>query len=161
MDAEEFKRLGKERPPSDSPPMADQELYNIYASWSANLHAWVLTQLGRHVDAEFFPAPEWKFKIYSGQSGVSISESGIMNLNRPEGEKSFTLALPRPEHHPTKAELDKTFRNLCLATAKLLEIELHAPKLKGPASKHLALDEPRRPKKIRSSARRRRAADEN
>src|SRR5260370_1542724 len=121
--------------------MTPEELYAAYAAWTGQLHYWVQTNLGRHVDAEFFPAPDWKFKIYSGSAapigthftfveGEVVPISTVPNLVRPAGERSFTLQLPTPGDNPKPEDLERTFRNLCLATAKLLEIELHVPKLK-------------------------------
>lgn len=107
-----------------------ERLYKVYSGWSGNLHKWCATQLGRHVDAEFFPM-EWKFKVYSGIAGAETSLFGVPRLVRPAGERSFTLKLPGPEDTPTDEDLDKTFRNICLATAKMLEIDLGVPKLGG------------------------------
>lgn len=156
--------------------MTPEELYSLYAAWTGQLHTWVLTQLGRHVDAEFFPAPDWKFKIYSGSAapigtrfafieGEAVPVSTVPNLIRPPEEASFTLKLPTPADNPTAAQLEQTFRNLCLATAKLLEIELHAPKLKGSAPKPRAPHEPGRSTPLRRTLRppkgRKRPADED
>jgi hypothetical protein len=104
--------------------MDDKELYAVYAAWTGQLHFWVERQLGEHVDAEFFPAPDWLFKVYGGQSEIDISVSGIINLTRPGAERSETIRLPRPEENPTQEELDQTFRAICLAAARVLGIEV-------------------------------------
>jgi hypothetical protein len=133
-----------------------EELYKLYSGWTAQLHAWCQEKLGRHVDAEFFPI-DWKFKVYSGHAGAEVSLFGVPHIVRPAGEKSFTLKLPAPEEEPDQARLDQCFRNICLATARVLEIELGVPKLGGKKKgKHghtdriLAppdsADEPERPK---------------
>src|SRR5258707_12245513 len=109
-------------------------LYKIYADWTGNLHHWVETQLGRNIDCEYFP-DSYQFKIYSGgataqrTSFAVIDEdivpiSTVPNLVRPVGERDFTLQLPRPESDPSQAELDAKFRELCLAAARGLEIDL-------------------------------------
>lgn len=107
-----------------------ERLYRIYSSWSGGLHHWCATKLGLHVDAEFFPM-EWKFKVYSGAAESEVSLFGVPKLIRPQGERSFTLKLPGPDDAPTDDELDRTFRNICLATARMLEIDLGVPKLGG------------------------------
>lgn len=107
-----------------------ERLYKIYSSWSGGLHHWCATKLGVHVDAEFIPLT-WKFTVYSGVAQSWVSLFGVPHLTRPEGERSFTLKLPGPEEAPTDEELDKTFRNICLATARMLEIDLGVPKLGG------------------------------
>ena len=107
-----------------------ERLYKIYAGWSGQLHTWCRTQLGRHVDAEFFPL-DWKFKVYSGAAGTEVSLFGVPSMMRPPGEKSFTLRLPGPSDEPSDQELNRTFYNLCLATARLLEIELGTRQLGG------------------------------
>ena len=99
-----------------------ERLYRIYSTWSGGLHHWCATRLGRHVDAEFFPLT-WKFKVYSGNAQEELSLSGLPGLTRPKDELSFTLQLPKPEDEPTDSDLDKTFKNICLATAKMLELD--------------------------------------
>lgn len=107
-----------------------ERLYKIYSSWSGGLHHWCATKLGVHVDAEFFPI-DWKFRVYSGVAGAETSLFGVPRIVRPEGEKSFTLKLPGPEQAPSDEDLDETFRNICLATARMLELDLGTPKLGG------------------------------
>lgn len=110
--------------------MDPEDLYKIYAGWSRDLHQWCAKELGVHVDAEFFPI-EWKFKVYSGMANVEVSLFGVPHLTRPGGERSFVLKLATPDQDPTPEELAKTFRNICLATARILEIDLGVPKLGG------------------------------
>ena|SRR5215469_380067 len=112
-----------------------ERLYKLYAGWTAQLHTWCATQLGRHVDAEFIPL-EWKFRVYSGHAGTEVSLFGVPKFVRPPGEKSFTLKLPTPEDEPDQARLDQCFKNICLATARVLEIELGVPKLGGKKKGH-------------------------
>lgn len=107
-----------------------ERLYKIYASWSGGLHHWCATRLGVHVDAEFFPI-DWKFKVYSGNAEVDVSLFGVPNMVRPAGELSFTMQLPTPDKAPTDQELDQTFKHICLATAKMLELDLGVKKLTG------------------------------
>jgi hypothetical protein len=107
-----------------------EELYKLYSGWTAQLHVWCREKLGRHVDAEFFPI-DWKFKVYSGHAGTEVSLFGVPHMVRPEGERSFTLKLPTPDEEPDQERLAQCFRNICLATARVLEIELGVPKLGG------------------------------
>jgi hypothetical protein len=114
-------------------------LYKIYANWSGQLHHWVGTRLGRQIDCEFFPN-EYVFKIYSGHARAigtrfAIAEdqviplSTVPNLERPQGERTVTVQLPRPESDPSQEVLDEAFRQLCLAAARVLEIDLGKAKL--------------------------------
>jgi hypothetical protein len=109
-------------------------LYKVYADWTGHLHHWVETRLRRHIDCEFFPE-SWQFKVYSGSAapigtrftfveGEAVPVSTVPNLTRPAGEEAFTLELPRPENDPSKEQLDEVFRQLCLAAARILEIDL-------------------------------------
>jgi hypothetical protein len=120
-----------------------ERLYRIYSTWSGGLHHWCATRLGRHVDAEFFPLT-WKFKVYSGNAQEELSLSGLPGLTRPKDELSFTLQLPKPEDEPTDSDLDKTFKNICLATAKMLELDLGVPKLTGIKKPRKGYGNPRR-----------------
>jgi hypothetical protein len=132
-------------------------LYNLYSRWTSDLHQWCWTKLGRHVDAEFFPI-DWKFRVYSGRAEAEVSLFGVPHIVRPQGEKSFTLKLPTPEEEPDQERLNQCFRNICLATARVLEIELGVARLggkkKGGKHGHTdrilpppdSIDEPERPK---------------
>ena len=115
------------------------ELYKIYADWTGHLHHWVQTQLGRHIDCEYLP-DSYQFKLYTGwaqaeETRFALQEDSILplstvpNLTRPRGEDSVLIQLPKPEQDPSQAELDEAFRGLCLAAARLLEIDLHRPQL--------------------------------
>lgn len=125
-----------------------QELYQIYAKWTGQLHSWVDSRLGRHIDCEYFP-DKYEFKVYSGWAGKGpleivgggIGISTVPNLQRPTGERSATIVLPRPENDPTQAELDNVFRALCLAAAQVLELDLGKPRLPDSPSpkKHASL----------------------
>jgi hypothetical protein len=105
-----------------------KELYKVYADWSGQLHHWVQTRLGRQIDAEFFP-DTYQFKLYSGGAENEISISGVPQWVRPLGERSITIQLPRPKDDPSQADLDAAFRELCLAAARVLEIDLGKAKL--------------------------------
>jgi hypothetical protein len=100
----------------------EQELYKVYATWSGQLHFWVLSQFHRHIDCEFLPF-EYKFQIHDRPAEVHVSSSGIPHLARPEG-RSISIRLPRPEEDPSKAELDEIFRVICLAAARVMEIDV-------------------------------------
>lgn len=102
-------------------PLA-QQLYQVYAGWSAKLHTWVETQLGRHIDCEFVPHT-WEFKIYSGHAETSILGAGIPRFTRPEVERMEIILLPRPEQRPDQEGLDLAFRTLCLAAARVLGLK--------------------------------------
>lgn len=132
MDRDEYERLGRMRPPPSGPPPDPEKerLYNIYARWSGQLHAWVLSQLGAHIDCEFIPN-EWLFKIYSGEAQVSVSNSGVPSLGRPPGERCETVILLRPDELPSDDDLDYLFRTLCIAAARVLKIDLNRKKLAG------------------------------
>lgn len=102
--------------------MTSAQLYNIYAKWTGQLHAWLRT-IGKDVDAEYFP-DSYEFRIYSGRAEIDISQSGLVSLVRPHSERVATLALPKPQDDPTQADLDEAFRQICLAAARVLDIEL-------------------------------------
>jgi hypothetical protein len=122
--------------------MTPEELYKTYANWTAELHAWTRVHLGRHVDVEFFP-DTYLFAIYSGSArGLMpdpVNYSTVPNLVRPVGETKVLIQLPRPKDDPTQAQLRVVFRDICLAAARVLEIDLKKPKL----------TEPQRPKRPR------------
>jgi hypothetical protein len=129
----EFRRAGHSRPAGGTPrdPEADR-LYQIYASWTIQLHSYVGRVLGRHIDCEFFPE-QYIFKLYGGQGEVGLMDVYAFHttpgITRPQGERTETVALPRPAEHPTKERLDQVFRELCLAAARVLEITLEKPRL--------------------------------
>jgi len=104
--------------------MERQELFHLYWQWTKDLHIWCATKLGRHVDALYEPA-NWTFTVYSGSAEVELNmETGIPIWVRPQGEDALTIKLPRPEDHPNADELNRTFRQICIATAIVLKIEL-------------------------------------
>jgi hypothetical protein len=107
----------------------EARLYNIYAGWTGQLHAWLRT-IGKDVDAEYFP-DSYEFRIYSGRAEVNISQSGLVGLVRPHSERYLTLALPKPQDHPTQADLDDAFRQICFAAARVLEVDLGKLQLEG------------------------------
>lgn len=123
-----------------------KELYKVYADWTGQLHYWVEKNLGRHIDCEYFP-DSYQFKIYSGWAkptstdfalsgaGDVIPISTVPNLTRPWGENTELIHLPKPQEEPTKADLDEVFRQLCLAAARVLEIDLKKPQLGAPEEK--------------------------
>jgi len=100
-------------------------LYKVYADWTGHLHHWVQTQLGRHIDCEYLP-DSYQFRLYSGwaEGGPIGAWATVPSVIRPEGEAQVTIQLPRPLADPTQAELDAKFRELCLAAAQVLEIDL-------------------------------------
>lgn len=116
--------------------MTEAELYDLYAGWTGQLHFWMDKELGRHLDVEFFPAPDWLIKLYSGHAEERLvggwSNVTVPGLKRPSGEARAVIALPRPERQPTKTDLDNCFREICLMAARILEIDLGKPKLGAP-----------------------------
>jgi hypothetical protein len=146
--------------------MTEKELYEVYARWSGELHFWVTKHLGRHIDCEFFPAPDWTFKLYGGEAQRGPTEfiegeqgfigiSTVPKLIRPPDERTETIFLPRPEDDPTQRDLDDVFRLLCLAAARLLRVKLAKPVLTSgdstqrlPASAQAAPAS--RPKRVRA-----------
>ena len=103
--------------------MTEQELYRVYYRWTGQLHQLVGSQLGEHVDVEFFP-DDWRIRVYSGaaQDRPIGWLSTTPGFTRPAGEALETILLPRPEDHPTPEQLDDAFRALCFAVARVLEI---------------------------------------
>lgn len=133
-----------QRHPSDFMTEEEQRLYDIYAAWSGKLHHYAIKYLGAQLNVEFFPSA-WEMRLYPGPLQEKELQpwgfSTVPGFVRPPAEP---FRLPRPEEAPTQEELDQTFRNLCLAAAQLLQIDLGKPKLANGMG----------PKK-RSSARRR------
>lgn len=119
--------------------MTAEELYKVYAGWSGSLHYYVVKELGRHIDCEYFPQ-QYEFAIYQGHAedeevkviGFGVGTT-VPGLRRPYGERKEVIKLPRPEDEPTREDLDKVFVNLCLAAARVLRIDLGKPKLDAPA----------------------------
>jgi hypothetical protein len=111
----------------------EQRLYNIYAGWTGSLHHYCVKYLGAELNVEFFPAPEWHMKLYPGpleeippmMAGTRMVSS-VPRLYRP---KADPFPLPRPEENPTQEELDRVFRDLCLAAAQVLQVDLGKRKL--------------------------------
>jgi hypothetical protein len=124
--------------------MTPEELYKTYANWTAELHAWTRVHLGRHVDVEFFP-DTYKFAIYSGSARSLMADpfnfQTVPTLVRPKGEAKFVIQLPKPKDDPTDAQLRVVFRDICLAAARVLEIDLGKPKLATP-EKHASRPKP-------------------
>jgi hypothetical protein len=115
--------------------MTDKQLYELYASWTGSLHFWMEKHLGRHLDCEYFPAI-YEFRLYSGQAKEKELQvwgfSTVPSMTRPLGEASVTIKLPRPEDDPTPEQLEQVFKGICLAAARVLEIDLGKPKLEAP-----------------------------
>jgi hypothetical protein len=107
--------------------VTSQELYDIYASWTGQLHFYVVRELGRHVDVEFFPA-QYVFRVYSGHVEAVL---GTVMMGRPEGERSETVRVPRPEDNPSLEDLSEAFAGLCRAAARVLELDLGGKRLPG------------------------------
>ena len=104
----------------DSKEMTEQELYWLYSSWTGQLHFFAVRDLGRQLNAEFFPAPAWQMKL-SRAMEEEVSPSGIPSLHHIGGE---TYYLPLPASNPGKEELDRAFRDLCLLAARVLKIKV-------------------------------------
>lgn len=113
--------------------MTEQELYDEYAKWTGLLHHWMLKHGHRHLDVEFFPAPKWEMRLYTGSAEDTMMTgwygTTVPSFSRPEEEARALVKLPKPEDEPTKAELDQTFLEICLAAARILDIDLGKPKL--------------------------------
>jgi hypothetical protein len=118
---EEFDRLGKEKPPpsGSAPDPEKTRLDNIYGAWTAQLHAWCDRYLEAQVDCEFFP-DKYEFRLYEGPArpGDIYAFSTVPRIEH--SGRTEVVDLPRPENHPSQAELDGTFRALCLAAARIL-----------------------------------------
>jgi hypothetical protein len=111
--------------------MTARELDRIYCQWTFLLHAWVLQHLGRYISARYYPDPDWKMELFPGIPQESVSAGGIPKLVPPDGAQVSSFKLPRPEHSPTQADVDKAFRGLCLAAALILHVDLGKAKLQG------------------------------
>lgn len=108
----------------------ETRLSNIYGRWTAQLNVWTAKQLGRHIDCQFFP-DKWIFRVYSGyaQEGDIYALHTVPTISRPPGERFETIPLPRPNEHPTDTRLEEVFRRICLAAARVLELDLQKPRL--------------------------------
>jgi hypothetical protein len=130
--------------------MTDKELYETYAAWTGQLHFYADKFLGRHIDAEYFPAI-YEFRIYSGQAKEKELQvwgfSTVPSMTRPLGEAQVTIKLPRPEDNPTTQQLEEVFKGICLAAARVLEIDLGKPKLNRPNRGTPQLRRLKKPKK--------------
>jgi hypothetical protein len=104
----------------------ERALYDIYASWSGKLHFWVLQRLERTLSCEFEP-DTWTFKMWPGAPDVSVSMSGVPHVRAPKD--AYRVALLSPAQHPTGAQLDELFKQLCLAAARVLNIDLNRTQL--------------------------------
>ena len=101
--------------------MTGQELYQIYSKWTGELHFFCVRNLGRHLDCEYFP-DQHQFKVYSGYAVESFGT--VPGLTRPEGERSLSVELLRPEDDPTREDLELLFKEICLAAARVLKVPL-------------------------------------
>lgn len=112
--------------------MTEKELNQIYSGWTAQLNAWTRRELRRHIDCEYDPQT-FTFRLYSGHAVIRQVGPGhtVPALVRPPDERHEDFPLPRPETHPGALDLRMTFRQLCLAAARVLEIDLGKRKLKG------------------------------
>jgi hypothetical protein len=115
--------------------MTDAQLYETYAAWTGQLHFYADKYLGRHIDAEYFPAI-YEFRLYSGEAKEKELAvwgfSTVPSMTRPLGEATVTIKLPRPEDNPTPEQLEEVFRGICMAAARVLAIDLGKPKLEEP-----------------------------
>lgn len=103
--------------------MTAEELYDVYSRWTGELHFYAVRELDRHLDCEYFP-DKYEFKVYSGFVEEFTTNSGIPGLSRPEGERSETIKLLRPEDNPGRKELDNLFKSICLAAARVLKVKV-------------------------------------
>jgi hypothetical protein len=107
--------------------MTKEELYITYYKWTGILHQLVATHLGEHVDVEYFP-DDYVIQVYSGSAEERVMTgwmgTTVPGLSRPRGEQRATIKLPRPEDNPNQEDLEATFRALCLAVARVLNIKL-------------------------------------
>lgn len=103
--------------------MTQAELYDIYSKWTGELHFYILRELDRHIDAEFFP-DLYQFRIYSGFVEEYTTATGIPGLARPQGERSETIELLQPGDNPTQEDLDLLFKFICLAAARVLKLKV-------------------------------------
>jgi hypothetical protein len=121
--------------------MTAKELYETYARWTGHLHFYCIKYLGVHIDCQFFP-DTYRFGLYSGHAQEKPLQawnfSTVPALTRPIGEAKEIVQLPRPEDNPTTDELDMAFKGLCLAAARVLEVDLGKAKL--PPSNALIID---------------------
>jgi hypothetical protein len=115
--------------------MTAQELYRTYAAWTGQLHYYAVKHLGRHIDCEYNP-DSYEFRIFSGHAedgDLSVwAFRTVPTLVRPPGEERAVIRLPKPEENPTSEQLDEVFRQICLAAARVLNVDLDKPKLAAP-----------------------------
>lgn len=112
----------------------EQRLYDTYAAWTGQLHHYCVKYLGAELNVEFHPAPDWEMRMWPGPleeiQPMMLAGGGMMSsvprIYRPPTEP---FPLPRPEQNPTKEELDRVFRDLCLAAAQVLKLDLGKRKL--------------------------------
>ena len=113
--------------------MTSQELYKTYAAWTGQLHYYAVKHLGRHIDCEYNP-DSYEFRVFSGHAedapvGAFHTVPGLV---RPPGEERAIVRLPKPEENPSSEQLDEVFRQICLAAARVLNVDLDKPKLAAP-----------------------------
>jgi hypothetical protein len=115
--------------------MTAKELYRTYAAWTGQLHYYAVKHLGRHIDCEFLP-DSYEFRVFSGHAEdapLSVwAFHTVPGLVRPPGEERAIIRLPKPEENPTSEQLDEVFRQICLAAARVLGVDLDKPKLAAP-----------------------------
>jgi hypothetical protein len=115
--------------------MTSQELYKTYAAWTGQLHYYAVKHLGRHIDCEYNP-DSYEFCIFSGHAEdapLSVwAFHTVPTLVRPPGEARAVIRLPKPEENPSSEQLDEVFRQLCLAAARVLSVDLGKLKLAAP-----------------------------
>jgi hypothetical protein len=113
--------------------MTAQELYRTYAAWTGQLHYYAVKHLGRHIDCEYNP-DSYEFQVFSGHAEdapVGAFQT-VPAFVRPPGEERAIIRLPRPEENPSSEQLDEAFRQICLAAARVLGVDLDKPKLATP-----------------------------
>lgn len=109
--------------------MTAEELYRIYYQWTGKLHNWTASELEQNLDCEYFP-DQYLFKVYSGGVEERMTLSGIPGFSRPEGEREESIRLLRPEDNPSQEDLDRLFKAICLAAARVLGIRVARVRLK-------------------------------
>jgi hypothetical protein len=119
--------------------MTSQELYKTYAAWSGQVHYYCVKHLGRHIDCEYDP-DRYEFRVFSGhaEDAPMGAFQTVPTLVRPSGEERAVIRLPKPEENPSSEQLDEVFRQICLAAARVLNVNLDKPKLAAPEKSMLS-----------------------
>lgn len=120
--------------------MTDNELYEIYARWTGQLH-WYLARIGQHLDVEYLP-DTYTLKLYEGHAQPETF-GGVPVLTRPSGELSATFKLLMPEDNPSAEDLEDMLRTICFAASRILGINIGTRNiLDAPSGRYSQLDQP-------------------